>query len=182
VAVSGASGPGGEAGAQSAGVPAEDAPLAAGEPGAALDPRVEEVLQQLRSGVRQRQAEAATTGGVPGGHARGFAQALLAIRAAEYVEEPAPFSHRPRYGRLIVRTRKAFFSFFLKWFIRPVMAQQNTFNQAAGRMLQELAEAEERTAREVRLLAARLAELEARPGPPAPAPPREPGGEGEPRR
>jgi hypothetical protein len=170
--------------------PAEDALPAAGEPGApAQDPRVEEVLQQLRSGVRQRQAEAATMGGVPGGHVRGFAQALLAIRAAEYVEEPVPFSHRPRYGKLIVRTRKAFFSFFLKWFIRPVMAQQNTFNQAAGRMLQELAEAEERTAREVRLLAARLADLETRPAPRAAAspaaptaPPAEPGGEGEPRR
>jgi hypothetical protein len=141
-----------------------------------LDPRVEEVLQQLRSGVRQRQAEAATMGGVPGGNARGFAQALLAIRAAEYVEEPVPFSHRPRYGNLIVRTRKAFFSFFLKWFIRPVMAQQNTFNQAAGRMLQELAEAEERTAREVRLLAARLAELETRPEPRTAAAPPEPAG------
>jgi hypothetical protein len=147
----------------------EDAPLAAGagEAGAAAapDPRVEEVLQQLRSGVRQRQAEAATMGGMPGGRAGSFAQALLAIKAAEYVEEPVPFSHRPRYGQLIVRTRKAFFSFFLKWFVRPVMAQQNAFNQAAGRLLQDLAEAEERTAREVRLLAARLAELETRPGP-----------------
>ncbi|MBV8201435.1 MAG: hypothetical protein JOZ15_12500 [Acidobacteria bacterium] len=146
------------------------------------DPRVAEVLQQLRAGVRQRQAEAATMGGAPGGRAGSFAQALLAVRAAEYVEEPVPFSHRPRYGNLIVRARKAFFSFFLKWFVRPVMAQQNAFNQAAGRMLQELAESEERTAREVRLLAARLAELETRPGPraavaapePATAPP-EPG-------
>jgi hypothetical protein len=32
----------------------------------AIDPRVAEVLQQLRSGVRQRQAEAATVGGLPG--------------------------------------------------------------------------------------------------------------------
>jgi hypothetical protein len=153
----------------------------ASETGTALDPRVEEVMQQLRSGVRQRQAEAATMGGMPGGHAGAFAQALLAIRGTEYVEEPVPFSHRPRYGKLIVRTRKAFFSFFLKWFVRPVMAQQNAFNQAAGRMLQELAEAEERTAREVRLLAARLAELETRPGPGAAAA-AEDGNEGEPRR
>ncbi len=143
----------------------------AGDAAAAPDPRVAEVLQQLRSGVRQRQAEAATVGGgssgglgTPGatGGAGGFAQALLAVKAAEYVQEPVSFSHRPRLGKLIVGSRKAFFHLFLKWFLRPVLAQQNAFNQAAGRMLQELAEAQERTARETRLLGARLAELEAR--------------------
>jgi len=133
----------------------------------AIDPRVAEVLQQLRSGVRQRQAEAATVGGVPGsleapGGPAGFAQGLLAVKAAEYVQEPLPFSHRPRLGKLVVGSRKAFFHLLLKWFIRPVLAQQNAFNQAAGRMLQDLAEAQERTAREVRVLAALVAELETR--------------------
>jgi hypothetical protein len=163
---------------------------AADAPDAALDPRVAEVLQQLRSGVRQRQAEAATVGGLPGsleapGGAAGFAQGLLAVKASEYVQEPVPFSHRLRLGRLIVGSRKAFFHLLLKWFIRPVLAQQNAFNQAAGRMLQELAEAQERTAREVRVLAGLVAELEARAeaaaagipsgpsGPGAPAPPPE---------
>jgi hypothetical protein len=135
---------------------------AAGDAAAPPDPRVAEVLQQLRSGVRQRQAEAATVGGGLSGGAGGFAQALLAVRAAEYLQEPVSFSHRPRLGKLIVGSRKAFFHLFLKWFLRPVVAQQNAFNQAAGRMLQELAEAQERTARETRLLGARLAELEAR--------------------
>ena len=88
--------------------------------------------------------------------------------------------------------RKAFFHLLLKWFIRPVVAQQNAFNQAAGRMLQELAEAQERTAREVRVLAALVAELEGRAeappaGAPAPEPPPGAGGAaaaggGEPRR
>jgi hypothetical protein len=143
--------------------PAEDA--AAGAP----DQRVAEVLQRLRSGVRQRQAEAATIGGLGGlgagdgsGSALGLAQGLLALKSHEYVQEPVPFSHRPRFGKGVVWSRKAFFHLFLKWFIRPVLAQQNAFNQAAGRMLQELAEAHERTAREARLLAGRLAALEAR--------------------
>jgi len=144
-----------------------DASRSADAPDAALDPRVAEVLQQLRSGVRQRQAEAATVGGLPGsleapGGAAGFAQGLLAVKASEYVQEPVPFSHRLRLGKLIVGSRKAFFHLLLKWFIRPVLAQQNAFNQAAGRMLQELAEAQERTAREVRVLAGLVAELEAR--------------------
>lgn len=133
----------------------------------AIDPRVAQVLQQLRSGVRQRQAEAATVGGLPGsleapGGPAGFAQGLLAVKAAEYVQEPVPFSHRRRLGKLVVGSRKAFFHLLLKWFIRPVLAQQNAFNQAAGRMLQDLAEAQERTAREVRVLAAQVAELETR--------------------
>jgi hypothetical protein len=154
------------------------------------DPRVAEVLQQLRSGVRQRLAEAATVGGLPGsleapGGAAGFAQGLLAVKASEYVQEPLVFSHRPRLGKLIVGSRKVFFHLFLKWFIRPVLVQQNAFNQAAGRMLQELAEAQERTAREVRVLAALVAKLETRAAAATPpAPPGEPAdsaGGGEPR-
>src|SRR6202521_6238827 len=133
----------------------------------APEPRGAEVLQQLRWGVRQRLAEAETGGGRPGsldapGGAAGTAQGLLAVKASEYVQEPVLFSHRPRFGKLIVGSRKAFFHLFLKWFIRPVLAQQNAFNQAAGRMLHELADAHERTAREVRVLAALVAELEAR--------------------
>jgi hypothetical protein len=136
---------------------------------------VAETLQALRSGVRQRQAEVATLGGFGGAGGAcgmgmgeggagvtGLAQGLLAVKSHEYVEEPVAFSHRPRFGKLIVVARKAFFHLFLKWFIRPVLAQQNAFNQAAGRMLQDLAEAEERAVRESRSLAARLAELEAR--------------------
>jgi hypothetical protein len=148
-------------------------PASGAEGATASDPRVEEVLQSLRSGVRQRRAEAATTmsglggfggpGGLAGGLGQeggGLAAGLLAVRSHEYVQEPVPFSRRARVGGLIVWVRKAFFHLFLKWFLRPLLLQQNAFNQAAARLLQELAEAEERTAREVRLLAARQADLE----------------------
>jgi hypothetical protein len=138
------------------------APVSDGSAGDSADPRVAEVLQSLRSGVRQRQAEAATMGGRGGAGAEGgLAASLLAVRSHEYVQEPIAFSHRARFGKLIVVVRKAFFHLFLKWFHRPLLAQQNAFNQAAGKLLQELAEAEERTARETRLLAARLTDLEA---------------------
>jgi hypothetical protein len=157
--------------------PAPDAAATPGDAAAgAPDPRVAEVLQRLRSGVRQRQAEAATIGGLGGlgagdgdgsGSALGLSQALLALKSNEYVQEPVPFSHRRRLGTLVVWSRKAFFHLFLKWFIRPALAQQNAFNQAAGKMLQELAAAQERTARDGRLLAGRLAALEARDDEPA---------------
>jgi hypothetical protein len=157
-----AAGPGArEGGADPAGAAAGPAGRGGDEQ---LDPRVAEVLQSLRSGVRQRQAEAATMGGAPGGARAdgGLAAGLLAVRSHEYVQEPVAFSHRARFGKLIVFARKAFFHLFLKWFHRPLLAQQNAFNQSAGQLLQELAEAVERLARETRLQAARLADLEAR--------------------
>jgi hypothetical protein len=118
--------------------------------------RVADVLQQLRSGVRQRLAEVA----VQGEASEEARQSLLAVRSREFVQEPVPLSHRRQLGRPIVFVRKAVFHLFLKWFARPVIEQQNAFNQSAGRLLQELVEAQERQNREVRLLAGRLARLE----------------------
>jgi hypothetical protein len=120
------------------------------------DPRVAEVLQQIRSGVRQRRAEAAT---LPAGGEEARS-GLLALKTQEYVREPIAFSHRPRFGRLIVFTRKAFYHVFLKWFTRPVLEQQNAFNQTASRLIESLVEEREKAARELRLLSARVDELE----------------------
>lgn len=137
---------------------------------APIDPAVETVLQQIRSGVRQRAAEAATVGslGSPGSLGSSGSetarQSLLALRQREFVAEPVPFSHRARGGRVIVFVRKAFFHLFLKWLVRPVLEQQNGFNQAASRLLQDLLEAVERGERERRELGRRIAELEGRPG------------------
>ena len=70
------------------------------------------------------------------------------------MQEPVAFSHRPGLGRLIVLARKAFYKLFLKWFTRPVLEQQNGYNQAAARLIEDLVEARERTARELRQLSA----------------------------
>jgi hypothetical protein len=122
------------------------------------EPRVAEVLQKVRSGVRQRRAEATTL-------AAGAEEArsgLLALKNKEYVREPVPFSHRARLGRLIVLSRKAVFHLFLKWFIRPVLEQQNGFNQTASRLIEDLVESRERMGRELRELSARVEALEER--------------------
>lgn len=121
-------------------------------------PRVAEVLQQVRSGVRQRRAEVTTLAA----GAEETRNGLLALKSREYVQEPVALSHRPRLGRLIVFARKAFFHLFLKWFMRPVLEQQNGFNQAAARLIEDLVESEERSARELRRLEARLDALERR--------------------
>jgi hypothetical protein len=123
------------------------------------EPHVEAILQQIRSGVRQRTAEAGTAGS-PGSEAA--RQGLLALRQREFVAEPVPFSHRASFGRAIVLVRKAVYHLFLKWLMRPVLEQQNGFNQAASRVLQDLIEAGEAVDRERRELLGRLAELERR--------------------
>lgn len=125
------------------------------------DLRVDEVLQKVRSGVRQRRAEAATlTAG-----AEEARSGLLELKQREYVREPLPLSHRPSLGKLIVFSRKGFFKVFLKWFVRPVIEQQNAYNQTAARLIEDLVESQERMAREVRQLSARVEALEAeRPG------------------
>jgi hypothetical protein len=122
------------------------------------DLRVAEVLQKVRSGVRQRRAESTTLAG--GGEET--RSGLLALKQREYVQEPVAFSHRPGLGRLIVLTRKAFYKLFLKWHTRPVLEQQNGFNQTAARLIEDLVEAQERAAREIRQLAARVEALERR--------------------
>ena len=122
------------------------------------DRRVAEVLQKVRSGVRQRQAESTTLAG--GGEET--RNGLLALKQREYVQEPAAFSHRPGLGKLIVLARKVFYKLFLKWYMRPLLEQQNGFNQAAARLIEDLVEAQERTARELRQLAGRVEALERR--------------------
>ena len=59
-------------------------------------------------------------------------------------------------------SRKAAFHLFLKWFTRPVMEQQNAYNQTVSRLLQDLMQSHETLAQRVRELEARLAEVEKR--------------------
>ena len=117
--------------------------------------RVEEVLQRLRAGVRQRQAEVATISGPdPSRHK------LAELTAREFVQEPIAVSPRPVFGRWIVFGRKVIFHVFLKWFTRPVMEQQNAFNQTVSRLLQDLIQSQETLAQRIRELEARLGEKE----------------------
>jgi len=143
-----------------------DTPAEAGPP-AAPEPRVADVLQQVRSAVRQRQAEVATAREGAGE----YQLQILELRRNEFVREPTPTSHRAGLGRLIVTSRKAVYQLFLRWLVRPLLEQQNTFNLAASRLLQELVESQERAARERRELQARVTELERRLPPPPEAPP-----------
>ncbi|HEX7181952.1 MAG TPA: hypothetical protein VF756_08930 [Thermoanaerobaculia bacterium] len=120
--------------------------------------RVAEVLQQLRAGVRQRQAELATvTAGTDEARLK-----IVELTSKEYIREPINVSPRPVIGSLLVFVRKAIFHLFMKWYLRPVVEQQNDFNQTASRLVQDLVQSQEKLARQLRELDARLLALEKR--------------------
>lgn len=132
------------------------------EPSAGPDrePRVAEVLESLRAGVRQRRAELATLG------ERGdeLRLALVELKTREFIEEPVCVSPRPVVGPLLVFVRKAVFHLFFKWYARPVLQQQNAYNQAAGRLIQGFASSIEELQRRLDTLAGRVEALAARAG------------------
>lgn len=103
------------------------------------------VMRRLREGVRQRLAEAATVeAGGAGGEGR-----LLALRESAGVREPVPHSARPGLGRWVVAARKGVYHLFLKWLVRPLVAQQNLYNEASAQWIEELVAGQERLRREV---------------------------------
>ncbi len=124
--------------------------------------RVAAAVERVRAGVLQRRAETATLGDLAG-DAQGL---LLDLRASEHLSEPQPVSPRPLLGGLLVFARKAVYHLFLKWWGRPVLAQQNRFNRASAELLRELAEAAERRERRLRDFESRLQALERRGGDP----------------
>jgi hypothetical protein len=113
-------------------------------------------MARLRAGVRQRQAELATVSA-----ATDEARFKLAeLTSKELIQEPMAFSPRPVVGRALVFVRKAVFHLFFKWYMRPVLEQQNAFNQTAARLIQDLMQRQEQMAGQVREMEARLAAWE----------------------
>jgi len=116
---------------------------------------VAEVLQRLRSSVRQRTAELAALPAADAQRAK-----LAELRAREFVREPVPVSPRPLLGRPLVLLRKLAFHLGLKWFTRPVLEQQNAYNQAASAMIEGLAVALEDAQRRLTAAETRIQALE----------------------
>jgi hypothetical protein len=98
--------------------------------------RVAETFERLRSGVRQRQAELST--GV--GSREEVRVRLVELKAHELLTQPPCYSHRRVFGPLLVFARKATFHLLMKWYLHPILQQQNRYNQIASRLLEELAE------------------------------------------
>jgi len=120
--------------------------------------RVAAVLERVRAGVKQRQAELATVDA----EREDRRLALVELQGLEWVEEPVPVSPRPGVGRLLVFARRAFFHLFHKWHARPVLHRQNAFNRAAVRLLRDLSAREEAAEERAAALGRRVGELERR--------------------
>lgn len=118
--------------------------------------RVARTLEQLEAGVRQRRAELATLGE----KSEELRLALAELKKREFVEEPPCVSPRPVLGRLLVFVRKVGFHLFVKWWVRPVLQQQNSYNQVASGRIQSLAFALEDLEHRMEQLAGRLDRLE----------------------
>jgi hypothetical protein len=113
---------------------------------------VAEALRAVESGVRQREAQIATLRG----DRDAIRSQLLELKTAELLQEAVPVSPRPVIGPLLVFLRRAVYHLFLKWQLRPLIQQQNRFNQAASRLLEDCVETERRLADKIERLHARL--------------------------
>ena len=97
---------------------------------------VERILDRLQAGVRQRIAEHATAD--PSGDA--VSLGLSELQRAEFVQEPPCVSPRPVIGGFLVLARKAVHKLFVRWYVRPILQQQNRFNSVAATLIRELVE------------------------------------------
>jgi hypothetical protein len=133
---------------------------------------VRAALERVRAGVRQRRSELASLGE----RREGLELVLLELKAREFTGEPVPVSPRRFLGRLLVFARRGFFHLFFKWYARPLREQQNAFNQAASRLLQDLVRQQGDLGRHLERLERRLSALEAtaRPAEPEQPAPDEP--------
>lgn len=100
---------------------------------------VAEVMQQIRAGIRQRQAELAAWGErAPSEEQEQLNQRYRELQAKARIQERPFVSHVPLLGRFIALFRETWNSVAAKWYVRPMLRQQNVFNQTVAQMLQEL--------------------------------------------
>jgi hypothetical protein len=111
------------------------------------EPRVAEVLEQLKAGVRQRQAELATIAK----DLEELPAALAYAHRIQYVEEPENVSHRPVIGPLVVLVKKVAYKLG-QWYHQAVLRQQNEVNRAVSLALRDLFERQRMLLREVQSL------------------------------
>jgi len=60
------------------------------------------------------------------------------LRAQAHIKEEPFTSHLPLVGRLVVFIRKTWNNVAAKWYVRPMLHQQNLFNQAVVRAMHEV--------------------------------------------
>ena len=106
----------------------------------------ERTAERLREAIRQRRAElAADQEAMAGG-------GLPDLELVRVLEEPPNVSARPFFGPVITLWRRVVKRLALAWYLRPVLGQQNDFNQAVARRLADLVAEVERLERRLQTL------------------------------
>jgi hypothetical protein len=132
------------------------------DPEAALDPA--EALRDVRAQIQRRRAR---QGGPPNG-GEDFSlgqlrQSVDEVNDLWFVSAHLPITWRvPGPGTAVAYLKKAT-RVLLRWYINPIVEQQNRFNSAVARALVEMTAQQERLTRELAALEERVAALEAPP-------------------
>jgi hypothetical protein len=125
-------------------------------------PDVAAILEAIREEVRRRRA----TQRVPGGSASAGSPAFPEIELRRMLQEVeagrAVSAHWPIHGRTLPQRAIAFLNRlvrrYLRWYINPIVEQQNAYNDVIARALHGLVAANEELRAEVALLRERLQE------------------------
>jgi hypothetical protein len=133
-------------------------PVADGSPA----PDAASILAELREQVRERRKHF-TVGDPDDPHSFNLAelkQSVEAVNDTWFVSAHLPITWDLRVvGRLGAYTKRAV-RVLLRWYINPIVEQQNRFNSAAARAITELTAYDERLTRELQALEERIEELE----------------------
>ncbi len=128
------------------------------------EPDVAAVLADLREQVRERRARLGV-GDANDPHALNLAElrrSADAVNDTWFVSAHLPITWDLRFvGRLGSYTKRLV-RILLRWYINPIVEQQNRFNSATARAIVEINAYQERMTREWQLLEERVARLEER--------------------
>ena len=126
------------------------------------EPNVEAILTELREQIRERRARF-TIDDPSDPHALNLAELKRSVEAVNdswFVSAHLPVTWETRVvGRLGAYAKRAV-RVLLRWYINPIVEQQNRFNSAVARTLVEMAAYHERLTREWQALEERVEKLE----------------------
>ncbi len=125
-------------------------------------PDIAQVLAELREQVRERRARLAVTdpGNPKGRNLAELRRSADAVNDLWFVSAHLPITWDiPVAGQALALTKRVV-RILLRWYINPIIEQQNRFNSAATRAITELTAYQEHLTRDWLLLEERIARLE----------------------